>query len=238
MKLIGLSFVMAGLVLAGCQKRLVNNEEGDATAMAIATPVPTPDYAPPGVFFLLSPVRKETKDGVLRLVPGTEVKLQRNGKYQTPEGEMAMDPHILTNDRTAARAAQTADRNGQARALPRVVAAAPPAAPRAVSSAAASQPVAALNPPATTAKSPSDEKLRAMRFKLASLKSEEAKLQANVTFLWEKMSRMPNHLRTQSAPSSLSGSTSLADWDTLNAKLAAVRVEIQDLEAQLQPPPS
>lgn len=237
MKLIGLSFVLAGLVLAGCQKRVVNND-GDDTAplAAIATPVPTPDYARPGVFFLLTPVRKETRDGVIRLLPGTEVKLLRNGKYQTPDGEMALDPRNLTNDKTAARAVQTADRRGQAAALPRAVAAAAPAAPRAFSPAAAPQSVAALNPAPTATESPADRKVRMIKFQLTSLKTEEVKLQANIAYLLEKAARVPKYLKTQAPPTGLSGSTSVGDYDSMNARLLAVQAEIRQLEAQLQPP--
>lgn len=239
MKLIGLSFVMAGLVLAGCQKRVVNNDGDDAAPLAVAaTPVPTPDYAPPGVFFLLTPVRKETRDGVIRLLPGTEVKLLRNGKYQTPEGEMALDPRNLTNDRTASRAAQAADRRGQTAALPRSVAATAPVAPRVVSPAAAPQPVVALNTAPNAAESPAEQKVRLIKFKLASLKAEEAKLQANITFLLEKAARVPKYLKTQAAPTGLSGSTSVGDYDSMNVRLLAVQAEIRTLEAQLQQPPA
>jgi len=63
MKLKGLSFVMAALLLAGCQKHVATNEEGDTVALvSTSTPPPTPDYAPSGTFYLLTAVRKETRD--------------------------------------------------------------------------------------------------------------------------------------------------------------------------------
>lgn len=228
---------MAGLVLAGCQKRVVNNDGDDAAPVAVTA---TPDYAPPGVFFILASVRKETKDGILRLLPGTEVKLLRNGKYQTPEGEMALDPRNLTNDRTAAHAARLADQRGQAAALPKAVTVTAPVAPRVATRVAAPQqpattpPVAAFNSAPAPAGSLSEEQIRAMKFKLTTLKGEEAKLQANLTYLWERMLKVPKGLRTQDAPSSLNGSTSLEGVEPLKAKLVAVRAEIQELETRLQ----
>jgi hypothetical protein len=234
MKSIGYSFVLAALLVTGCQKRVSNNEESDSPSVAVApTPVPTPDYAPPGTFFLLTAIRKETKDGIIRLLPGTQVKLLRNGKYQTPEGEMALDSRNLTNDRTAARAAQSADSKGQVAARPKALVAsyAPPASPmRQASLQASSVPSA----PATTVPDSGtpDDKVRTMKFRLATLKSEEAKLQANVDYLWEKSARI-NH-KMPGAPSGLSSSSSLGDYDTVTAKLAAVRAEISALEAKLQ----
>jgi hypothetical protein len=75
-----------------------------------------------------------------------------------------------------------------------------------------------------------------MKFKLTALKAEEAKLQANLTYLWERMLKVPKGLRTQDAPTSLNGSTSLDGIEPLKAKLVAVRAEIQELETKLQPP--
>lgn len=228
MKLIGHSILIAALVFAGCQKRTAS-EEDDTPIVAMATPVPTPDYAPSGVFFLLAPIRKETKDGIVRLVPGTEVKLLHNGKYQTPEGEMALDPRLLTNDRTAARAAQNVDQKGQFAARPKSL---PAARPVAVAYAPArTQPAVQATPSPTSA----DEQMRIYKFRLSVLKTEEAKLQANIDFLWEKAGH-PNQ-RMAGAPSGLSSSSSLSDWNTLNAKLAAVRADISTLEAKLQEPP-
>lgn len=243
MKSNGLSFVLVALLLAGCQKRTVSNDEDDANPpiVARATPVPTPDYAPPGVFYLLTSVRKETRDGIARLLPGTEVKLLRNGKYQTPEGEMALDPRTLTNDRTAARAAQEADRKGQAVALPK----APPVravtvaatVPRAQSSvhahllAPATAPVAATTSPAVD----TPEQVRAMQFKLSTLKNEEAKLQANLAYLWEKSQRPDKKLA--GAPPGLGSSSSLDDYEGLKVRLAAVQADISTLETRLQAVP-
>jgi hypothetical protein len=254
MKLIGFSFVMAALLLAGCQKPVADRSENDweMPAVVIVTPPPPskPDYAPRGVFFLLAPVRKETRDGIIRLLPGTEVKLLRNGKYQTPEGEMALDPRILTNDRTAARAAENADKKGQAFAFPKPL----PAAPVAVAPAnpAPRPPMPAATPPSPMASAPppalaaaptenpapaySDEKMRAMKFRLRTLKTEEAQLQANVIYLSEKARGIPQSLRTPGSPTGLSGSTSLSDWNVVNDKLNAVQAEIRDLEAKLQVP--
>ena len=220
---------MAALLLAGCKKPVADgdgNGVDNSGLTAAPTPLPTPDYAPPGPFFLLSAVRKETKDGVLRLLPGTEVKLLRNGKYQTPEGEMALDAKLLTNDRTVARAAQNSDLKTQAAVRPKGLPAMPAPAP------IAAPPVLAINQTgATPVPSDADAKVRSMKFRLTVLKNEESKLQDNANYLFEKAMRSP---KVQGAPTGLSGSTSLSDLANINARLTALRAEIQDLESKLQ----
>src|ERR1700744_4429463 len=111
MKLQGLLFVLAVLALAGCQKPVTGSDASQALEPVAS---PTPEYAPAGTFYLLTSVRKETKDGIVRLLPGTEVKLVRPGRYRTPEGEMALDAKFLTNDRTQARLALASDQTHQA----------------------------------------------------------------------------------------------------------------------------
>lgn len=209
--------------------------------VAERAPLPPREYAPSGVFYLLTAVRKDTRDGVIRLLPGTEVKLGRNGKYLTPEGEMTLDPKNLTNDMAVARAVHNADQAAQNAAYPKGLASAPAGASVAGSSPAAPSPTAAplsaMNslfssaPTRTPAQqAEADTQVRAMKFKLSTLKSEEAKLQANVDYLHEKALSLP---RTTGAPTGLSGSTNLADWNLINNKLAAVRAEIQSLESKL-----
>lgn len=245
--------------MAGCHRPVAQTEDDSTPNLATdtqAAPIvarpstpPPPEYAPRGVFYLLASVRKETKDGIIRLLPGTEVKLVRNGKYLTPEGEMALDPKLLTNDMARARAARDADRLAQNAAMPQGLPPTPPApiapaptgAPLAASvsptPAAADSSLAAItapfpgavNGPAPAQHADTDSHAQAMRFRLSTLKSEESKLQANIDFLNEKAQSRP-HINGLSG---LSGSTNLADWDIINTKLAAVRAEIQALENQM-----
>src|SRR4051794_20850431 len=116
MKPLGLSCITAALALASCQKPVTDGNENSAPqSVVIATTPAPPQFAPPGVYYVLTAIRKETKDGISRLTPGTEVKLTRPGIYRTPIGEMALDAHNLTNEIGVARAAWTADQTKQAR---------------------------------------------------------------------------------------------------------------------------
>jgi len=82
------------------------------TASSLATA--SPELAPAGVFYLLTPARVETKDGITGLPPGTKVTLVRSGIYLTPAGKVSLDEKQLTNDLGLARAASANDRNAQA----------------------------------------------------------------------------------------------------------------------------
>lgn len=229
MKLIGLSFVMAALLLAGCQKRVASNDESDTVA-PVSTPPPTPDYAPPGTFYLLTAVRKETRDGVTRLLPGTEVKLLKNGKYSTAEGDMALDSKNLTNDRTIARAVQTADQNHQKVLFPKYVSDAtgtpmPVAASirQASANSASLQPIAASQ---STVPTPvPDSQLRALKFRLSSLQAEQQGLQSKASYLAEQMNR--NYYRPRSV------STANSDYNIVMAKLSQVESEIRELQSKI-----
>lgn len=72
-----------------------------------------PELAPAGVFYLLTPARIETPDGIRGLPPGTGVKLVRTGVYLTPYGETSLKPDQLTNDMGIARRARDADQAAQ-----------------------------------------------------------------------------------------------------------------------------
>ena len=229
MKLIGLSFVMAALLLAGCQKRVASNDESDTVAL-VSTPPPTPDYAPPGTFYLLTAVRKETRDGVTRLLPGTEVKQLKNGKYSTPEGEMALDSKNLTNDRTVAHAVQFADQNHQRVSFPKYVSDATAAPmPIAASIRQASANRASLQPiAASQSTSPSavtDSQLRTLKFRLSSLQSEQQGLQSKASYLVQQMNR--NFYRPRSV------STASSDYDMVMAKLRKVEADIRELQSKI-----
>lgn len=246
---------MAGLLLAGCQKPVARTDEistpnlaPDPAVSIVARPStpPPPEYAPPGVFYLLAPVRKDTKDGIIRLLPGTEVKATRNGKYMTPEGEMGLPTGLLTNDMAKARAARNADKVAQSGTYPKglpSISAAPsaPLASAAPIASASTMGTSSLgtttspfpvtnNPLAPAAPSSADADIRNLRFRLSVLKSEEAKLQDNLTYLSEKF-RQVHH--TVSAPSGLNGSTNLSDISLISSKLAAVQAEIQTLQSRL-----
>lgn len=229
MKLKGLSFVMAALLLAGCQKRVATNDESDTVAL-VSTPPPTPDYAPPGTFYLLTAVRKETRDGVTRLLPGTEVKLLKNGKYSTPEGDMALDSKNLTNDRTVARAVKTADQNHQKVLFPKYVSDAPgttmpitASIHQASANSASLQPIAASQSAVPTPVP--DSQLRALKFRLSSLQAEQQGLQSKASYLVEQMNR--NLYRVRSV------STANSDYNIVMAKLSQVEAEIRELQSKI-----
>ncbi|EDY21103.1 hypothetical protein CfE428DRAFT_1396 [Chthoniobacter flavus Ellin428] len=271
MKLIGLSFVMAGLLLTACRKPVAQTEDTLApqpvattqapslspaqtasptrtetvpptltqTTRLIDAPAPAPlrELAPPGVFYLLVSVRKDTKDGVVRLLPGTEVRLGKNGKFITPEGEMTLDPGILTNDMAKARVVRRADKLAQATGYPQGLSAIsaapntsvpPPAPTRALPP--TPDPLAALFS-ATPAPQADNANVRALKFRLSVLKSDEAKLQANMDFLSDKA--LHPYRSGRVAPAGLNSTTNLTDWNLVSDKLAAVRAEIQSLEAKL-----
>jgi len=271
MKLIGLSFVMAGLLLTACRKPVAQTEDNSApqagtttqapslslpqTASSIPTktiprtltqaapfpdapaPAPLRELAPPGVFYLLVPVRKDAKDGVIRLLPGTEVRLGKNGKFITPEGEMTLDPGILTNDMAQARAARRADKLAQASAYPLGL---PPTSAAPSASIPPPAPTAALPPApnplaglfgATPAPQADNANVRALKFRLSVLKNDEAKLQANLDFLSDKA--LHPYRPGRVAPAGLNSTTNLTDWNLVSDKLTAVRAEIQSVEGKL-----
>jgi hypothetical protein len=196
--------------------------------VAAATPS-GPIIAPAGTFYVLVPVRKETKEGVSRLTPGTEVKQIKPGLYETPIGPMQLKPEMLTNDLTKANVVRRSDAAVQARSYPKGVAAAPVRA----STPAVTRPVETINRPVDVPKvAITDEQARAMNFRLAVLKREEARLAENSAYLWDKITD-PLHIK-HAAPSGLNGSTSAGDVHAVDERLAKVRSEIQALEGALQ----
>jgi len=113
---------MAGLLLASCQKPVARDDIDALSTQPDAPVAPAlPQFAPPGVYYVVQAVRKETRDGISCLTPGTEVKLIRPGIYHTPIGDMPLDAHNLTNELDQAAAARTADLAMQANAFPKVV---------------------------------------------------------------------------------------------------------------------
>jgi hypothetical protein len=238
MKLIGLSCAMAGLLLAGCQRPVAQTDESEnaapnvaAAPAAAATPPapPRPEYAPPGVFYLLAPVRKETKDGMIRLLPGTEVRLTRNGKYLTPNGEMALDPKILTNDAAQGRAARDADRLAQATTSAKGAAAAPAALAAVMVTTPKAQEGNSQSTPAQPVSN--DANVRAIRFRLSVLKREESRLEANLTFLSDKT--LHRRYTRESVPDGLNSTTQVTNWESVNNQLIQVRAEMESLENKL-----
>lgn len=220
MKFIGLSCVLAGLALAGCNRQATS---GNDPRTVEATPIPTPEYAKPGIFYLVASVRKETKDGISRLTPGTEVRLVRPGIYKTPLGEMPLNSRDLTNDLTIARAVVQSDRTGQSAALPKaaspVVAAPRPVAQMAVAGTTA--PLSAAAQEATRVK----ENLRTMSFQLSALKNEETSLQSRIEYLQRTVERNRGRSTT---------STAASDLDACTQKLASLQQSIQVLQARME----
>jgi hypothetical protein len=213
MRTFGIVCAMVGLLVSGCH-RPGSSETAESRA---PTPVPTPDYASPGTFYLLAPVRKETKDGIVRLVPGTEVKLVRPGRYRTPEGEMALDPKLLTNDRTLARASQSADATNQRLAMPKRVESAPAAA-------AAPAPVTSMPAAGQKTETAAEAKVRTLKFRLAELKDEEANIQRRIDYLTGRSDRRQ---------ALFNPSTNNADLKTSLQKLEYVQGKIQQLQGEL-----
>jgi len=221
MKLIGLSCALAGLALAGCDRPAPKVIE-DAPRIVEATPAPTPQYARPGTFYLVEAVRKETKDGVSRLIPGTEVRLIRPGIYQTPLGEMPLSSKVLTNDLTVARAVSRTDLTAQSAALPKATAAAVVRRPAAETVAAnATAPV--VNAAAQAARL--KENLRTMSFQLSSLQREEADLQSRIDYLQKRI------VRYGGRPSA---STALSDLENCTTKLGEVQQSIRTMHARIE----
>jgi hypothetical protein len=141
---------------------------------------------------------------------------------------MALDPKVLTNDMTLARAARRADKLAQATIQPQ-----PPTSFTSTAPAVAAAPRPTATAPivwtpmgATPAPQADDASVRTMKFRLSVLKGDEAKLQANLDYLMGKSS---------AAPAGLSGTTSATDWNLLVQKLNAVQDEIQKLETKLGP---
>lgn len=133
------------VAVAGCQKPAANNEESTppvetprepvvqsqpsapalpttptpakepvVAAVAAATPEP-PQLAPPGTYFLLAKVSVETADGIVGVVPGTELHEVSPGIYQDAQkNQLTLRNDQVTNDLRLARQARGADANGQA----------------------------------------------------------------------------------------------------------------------------
>ena len=76
-------------------------------------PAPTPELAPPGVYYLLTAVSIETADGILGLKPGQGLREVRPGVYSTGTNEMTLRPEQVTNDMGLARRVMTQDRQAQ-----------------------------------------------------------------------------------------------------------------------------
>jgi hypothetical protein len=156
----------------------------------------------------------------------------KNGKYSTPEGDMALDSKNLTNDRTVARAIQTADRNHQKVLFPKYVSDAT-ATPMPVTASirpasanpASSQPIAASQSTAPIPV-PDNSQLRALKFRLSSLQAEQQGLQARASYLVQQINR--NYLRHSSV------STATSDYNLVMAKLSQVETDIRDLQLKIE----
>lgn len=133
------------VTMAGCQKPTAENEESTppmeaprepvvqapaavpavptppapanapaVAAVATATPEP-PQLAPPGTFFLLAKVSLETADGIVGVLPGTELREVSPGTYvDAQKNQLTLRNDQVTNDLRLARQARGTDANGQA----------------------------------------------------------------------------------------------------------------------------
>jgi len=120
-----------------------------------ATAPETPQFAPEGVFFLLTPKSIESADGVVGFPAGTEIRKQADGTFLVGRQTMALRPDEVTNDLRVVRqiaaanqAAQTA-RAAQLAAQEKALRDAAEKAKKAAASKAKVQPrpVAAATPP-------------------------------------------------------------------------------------------
>lgn len=127
------------LTLAGCQKKTA--EEGESAppaeeprkpvvqsapdapalptparvpAVAAATPEP-PQLAPPGTFFLLAKVSVESSEGIVGILPGTELHAVSPGIYEDGQkNRLTLRDDQVTNDLRRARQARGTDASSQA----------------------------------------------------------------------------------------------------------------------------
>jgi hypothetical protein len=128
--------VAAGLCAAGCNPLGTSKEEGDDTppdqvatmpptspeapadassaagTSAAATPEP-PQFAPPGVFYLLASTSIETDAGVFGLKPGTQVVKQTDGSFIGEGHKLQLTPAQITNDLRVVRKVMAADDQAQ-----------------------------------------------------------------------------------------------------------------------------
>jgi hypothetical protein len=204
------------LFCTGCHKPVASTDDTPAPELAAN---PTPDYAPPGTFYLLTTVRKETKDGVSRLLPGTEVRQLRPGRYRTPEGEMALDAKILTNDRTMARAAAAADQTHQALVAPKYAstAPAPGASPRQM------PPNPSFNATAKGGQQAADKAsaVTSLKFSLTNLQRKQAGLQKELATLQGQSAH--RHRVSATGP----------DIERVNGELQQVQAQIDDVSRKI-----
>jgi hypothetical protein len=77
-----------------------------------ATPEP-PQFAPPGVFYLVSTVSIQTNDGILGFKPGTQVVKQSDGSFIGNGHKLQLNATQMTNDLRVARQVIAADENAQ-----------------------------------------------------------------------------------------------------------------------------
>lgn len=128
MKVPILTAALVALAFASCQKPTAEIQRtDDVSATPVPAPVstpappaviatapptapPSPELAPPGIFYLLAAVRVETDSGVTGLPPGTGVKFVREGIYLSSAGEVALRPDQITNNLATARQARDAER--------------------------------------------------------------------------------------------------------------------------------
>jgi hypothetical protein len=82
------------------------------TAPPPTTPEP-PQFAPPGVFYLVSTVSIQTKDGIFGLKPGTQVVKQSDGSFIGNGHKLQLNATQVTNDLRIARQVIAADENAQ-----------------------------------------------------------------------------------------------------------------------------
>jgi hypothetical protein len=82
------------------------------TAPAPTTPEP-PQFAPAGVFYLVSAVSIQTNDGILGFKPGTQVVKQSDGSFIGNGHKLQLNATQVTNDLRVARQVIAADENAQ-----------------------------------------------------------------------------------------------------------------------------
>lgn len=118
--------------LGGCKKKVAEEpspEEAPAATptpkpvatpepkpVTLATPMPqpTPELAPPGVFYLIAAVSVETSDGILGLKPGQPLKEVSPGVYLAGTNQVKLSADQVTNDLAVARRFAAQDQRNQA----------------------------------------------------------------------------------------------------------------------------
>jgi hypothetical protein len=147
--------ILTVLNLAACNKPTAEQEpEPEAPVVQSAPPTPAPlptpaivsatpepnYFAPPGVYYLVSPASVETPDGIVGLRPGTKVQKVAPGKYTADGHQLELREVQVTNDLRVAHRVAGADRAAEA-ALRQAMNAAAEEAAKAAQAKAAATPV-------------------------------------------------------------------------------------------------